>query len=317
MWTNIRDERGREQDKSLWKGQIISPLEERPFVGRELLLMADNVHDGSATIIHISHQFEAYQGTKGEPSRVGDFGFPLPKQILFVTPSFTTLAIHQQFEQQGGHWHYEAYRQYYRDLGPLPPQPSENSLSNEGGERLYDVMTVSRLWGEHLPPATRLTFVQVLQLTEYVEQTEDAMLFRYYAGPQPSEGNAIDSLEWVNPHYVPWKPRRGYVFHGYYFTTTASVVAQDGSREEVFPKMFYLVTLFQQDQKVTRPFGDRDEAVKWVKRTPCRGASLARYVPDPSVSIHALQESIVEDAQDLVESAFIQEGEAEWLKREG
>lgn len=199
LWSNEEEDCAEGKEMYEWQSTLLGPLHELPMKGYELSMMTDNVHDGNSSLLSISSQFREYQnmdGVRCSPSRVGDRDLALPRPFLFVVRSFTPLAIHERIKS--GQWYYEAYSRYMQGKGPQPPLPSDEPLSNESGEPLYDVMPVSRNWNEQIPPKTRLTWLEVEELIREAEQAGGVIALHYYAETQPRDGGIFDSLVWLN-----------------------------------------------------------------------------------------------------------------------
>lgn len=190
------------QGKELHERQtmILGSLHELAMNAFELTIMADNILAGNATLLSISTQLREYEATRCTPNKVGERDFALPKPFLFVAPSFTTEEIHTRIEAEGGEWHYGDYLHYYQGSGPQPPQPTDEPVSNEVGQPLYDVMPISRKWEDRIDPQTRLTWAEVEDLIEEAEQAGGVIALRYYAERVPADGKRFDSLEWVHHH---------------------------------------------------------------------------------------------------------------------
>lgn len=157
----------------------------------------------------------------------------------------------------------------------MPPQPSD-AVQERDGTPLFDLFSMERRW---LPrggrPTTRLTYEQALGLAQYIARSEGAIILRYYCEPVPPPGKDFDSLEWLNPDYVPWQERRGFYFGkvgGGYFETTNVVELQGTFGQETVPAELYLVTIYRperadlaEEERSVRPFGQRQEAIVWLQ----------------------------------------------------
>lgn len=105
-WSDPEGDNKAGKEMHEWLAIILGSLHELPLDGYGLTIMADNIHDGNSTLLHISSRLREYEGTRCEPTRVGDMSLGLPKPVLFIVPSFTTFEIHQRIEAEDGRWHY-------------------------------------------------------------------------------------------------------------------------------------------------------------------------------------------------------------------
>jgi hypothetical protein len=320
-FVNVRDERGEVQEVSKWQGQFVGPLQELPMQGPQVATMADNVNCSAATIIHLTYtsSYLTVGANKCMPTRIGDSEARLPTQVLFIVPCYTTAAMHERLEQEGPGWELSRWRMYGQQRGAMPPQPSE-AVQERDGTPLFDVFSMETKWKSFEGrPTTRLSHEEALDLARYLARSEGAIILRYYCEPTPPEGRAFDSLEWLNPHYVPWRERRGFYFGrvgGGYFET-GNVIELVGERgNETVPAELFLVTVYgveqvgrEDEESVARPFGSREESLAWLGSIAHKKATLKRYVPDKGKALWFW------DREDrlLNEDAFVQEGPTEWL----
>lgn len=321
-FVNVRDERGVTQKASKWRGQFVGPLQELPMLGPQVATMADQVTCSDATIIHLTHtsSYLTTGSNKCSPTRIGDREEKLPAQVLFIVPCFTTAQMHELLEQEGPGWELSRWLMYGEQRGPMPPQPSD-AVQERDGTPLFDLLSIETKWEDFEGrPTTRLSYEEALDLAQYIARSEGAVILRYYCEPHPPGGKPFDSLEWLNPHYIPWRKAQGFFFEkkgGGYFET-ANVIELRGERGlEIVPAELILATVYGVEREdladgdsIVRPFGTREEALAWLQSIAHERATLNRLVPDRSKPSWIRGDRV---DQVLDAKSFVQEGQTEWL----
>ena len=292
-WVNTRDELGDIQPKEQWIPQFLGPLQELSFKGAELMKVVQDVQSTHAIAISVVPSISSEE----EASRVEISGVELPISLVFILPSQTSSETkHKSAGLQDG----------VRSV--LPHTTSAGG--REQSER-YDVIEVNRTWGTSAEAETQLTYKHAV---DAAQTFEDALIFRYYGETVTPPGKKRDTLEWLNPMYLPWQETLGFFFRGLYFETSNVIEVPGEQGSEQVPAEVYLATTFQVERdgrsiNSYRPFGQREDAVAWINSTTHVKASITRLVPDPT----STNWFVLSDLQNLNPLGFRPQGEVEWL----
>ncbi|GAC1556957.1 MAG: hypothetical protein NVS2B2_13690 [Ktedonobacteraceae bacterium] len=298
-WVNVHDELGNLQPKEQWIPQFLGPLQELSFKGAELMKVVKEVETAHAIAISVVPL--SVQGTE-EAARVEVSGTELPVSLVFVLPSHTSSAA--QRKTPGG----------LQDGSLSNPAGTSSytpgAVGREQTER-YDVIEINRTWGTSVASETQLPYKQAV---DAAHSFDDALVFRYYGETVTPVGKKRDTLEWLNPMYLPWQETLGFFFRGLYFETCNVIEVPGEQGSEQVPAEVYLATTFQVERdgrsiNSYRPFGQREDAVAWISSTTHVKASITRLVPDPG----STNWFVLSDLQNLNPLGFRPQGEVEWL----
>ncbi len=299
-WLNTRDEPGNILPKEQWIAQVLGPLQELAFKGAELMKVVKDVQSAQAVAISIVPS--KLQDTTKDVERVEVSDAELPVSLVFVLPSLTSSAT--QRKTPGG----LQDRELSNTVGASSYMPGP--VGREHSER-YDVIEFNRTWGTPVEVETQLSYKQAM---DAAQTCEDALIFRYYGESITPPGKKRDTLEWLNPMFVPWQEMLGFFFRGLYFETSNVMEVPGEQGSEQVPAEVYLATTFQVERdgrsiNSYRPFGQREDAVAWINSTTHVKASITRLVPDPG----STNWFVLSDLQNLNPLGFRPQGEVEWL----
>ena len=294
-WVNTRDELGNILPKEQWIPQFLGPLQELLFKGGEMMRVVKDVQMARAVAISVVPS--STQDTEVE--RVEVSGTELPVSLVFVLLSQTPTTM--QRKTPGG-----------LNDDPLS-SPSTHTLGAIGREHVerYDVIEIDRTWATTTEVESQLPYKQAMDTAQTLE---DALVFRYYGETVTPPGKKRDTLEWLNPQYVPWQETLGFFFRGLYFETSNVIEVPGEQGSEQVPAEVYLATTFQVERdgrsvNSYRPFGQREDAVAWISSTNHVKAGITRLVPDPG----STNWFVLSDLQNLNPLGFRPQGEVEWL----
>ncbi|GAC1355489.1 MAG: hypothetical protein NVSMB38_35800 [Ktedonobacteraceae bacterium] len=299
-WVNTRDELGQVQPREQWIPQFVGPLQERSFKGAELMRVVKDVSMAHAVLISVAPS--DLQNTEGEGTRVEVSEGALPVSLVFVLPSYTSSET--QHKSTGVQDHSVSGPSRISSYTP-------GAIGREHAEK-YDVIEINRTWATSVESETQLPYKQAV---DHAQTFDDALLFRYYSEANLPPGKKRDTLEWLNPQYVPWQETLGFFFRGLYFETTNVIEVPGEQGSEQVPAEVYLATVFQverdgpRDVNIYRPFGRREDAIAWINSITHVKASLTRLVPDPG----STNWFVLSDLQNLNSLGFKPQGEVEWL----
>ncbi|GAC1623941.1 MAG: hypothetical protein NVS4B7_14940 [Ktedonobacteraceae bacterium] len=293
-WVNIRDELGNIQPKEQWIPQFIGPLQELSFKGTELMKVVKDVHVARAVAVSVASS--DVQNAEEERTRVEVSGAELPISLVFVLPSQTSSETPR------------------KATGPQHRSLSGTARSlpyATGTVERYDVIEVNRTWDTSVETETQLSYKQAV---DSAQTFEDALIFCYYGEASIPPGKKRDTLEWLNPQYLPWQETLGFFFRGLYFETSNVIEVPGEQGSERVPAEVYLATTFQVEPdgrsvNSYRPFGRREDAIAWINSTTHIKASVTRLVPDPS----STNWFVLSDLQNLNPLGYRPQGEVEWL----
>lgn len=292
-WINTRDEVGDMLPKEQWLPQFLGPLQELSFKGGEIMRVVKGVQGASAAAVSVvSSDVE-------ETERIEVSGSELPMSLVFLMPSQTSAP---------------AQRKTPRGLQDSTLHgDSAYTLGIIGREQVerYDVIEVSRAWATATEMEKGLPYKQALEAAQTIE---DALIFRYYGETVTPPGKKRDTLEWLNQQFLPWQEAYGFFFRGLYFETNNVIEVPGEQGEEQVPAEVYLATTFQVERdgrsvNSYRPFGQREDAIAWIRSTNHVKASITRLVPDPG----STNWFVLSDLQNLNPLGFRPQGEVEWL----
>ena len=294
-WINTRDELGEIQPKEQWIPQFLGPLQEVSFKGGELMKVLKEVQSARAIVVSVVPSIGGHD-TEEEATRVEVSGVELPASLIFVLPSHTPSVMQR------------------KTPGGLQDRSSAGSPYISGGREQserYDVIEVNRMWGTSVEAETQLTSKQAV---DAAQAFDDALIFRYYNETVTPPGKKRDTLEWLNPQYLPWQETLGFFFRGLYFETSNVIEVPGEQGSEQVPAEVYLATTFQVERdgrsvNSYRPFGQREDAIAWINSTTHIKASITRLVPDPG----STNWFVLSDLQNLNPLGFRPQGEVEWL----
>ncbi len=294
-WVNTRDELGEIQPREQWIPQFLGPLQELSFKGGELMKMVQDVQATRAVAVSVASSNVA---TEEEGARVEVSEGELPVSLVFIVPTHASSAGQRKTP-----------RGLQDDVTSLPLHPT-NALGRELNE-WYDVIEVNRTWGTSVEAETHLLYKQAV---DAAHTFEDALIFRYYGEAVTPAGKKRDTLEWLNPQFVPWQETLGFFFRGLYFETSNVIEVPGEQGSEQVPAEIYLATTFQVERdgrsvNSYRPFGQREDAVAWITSTNHVKASITRLVPDPG----STNWFVLSDLQNLNPLGYRPQGEIEWL----
>ncbi len=294
-WVNTRDELGDVLPKEQWIPQFLGPLQELAFKGGEMMRVVKDVQEARAVAISVVPS--STQDTGAE--RIEVSGTELPVSLVFVAPSQSPTPTSRKTP-----------RGLQDELLGEPPAYTVGAVGREHVER-YDVMEVNRAWAATTEVETQLPYKQAMDAAQTLEE---ALLFRYYGETVTPPGKKRDTLEWLNPQYVPWQETLGFFFRGLYFETSNVIEVPGEQGSEQVPAEVYLATTFQVERdgrsvNSYRPFGQREDAVTWIRSTQHVKASITRLVPDPG----STNWFVLSDLQNLNPLGFRPQGEVEWL----
>ncbi len=301
-WINTRDEDGQVQPKEQWVPQFTGELRERSLKGADVMQIVQDVNSHRAIVISIA--LSTVQNAQEEDARVAVSDGELPTSLVFVLPSPAT--VDSQHETDGTQ---------ERSTGSIQPLPSTTGMmGREHAEQQqhYDVIELHRTWSSSTEAETYLSYKQAI---DYAQTSDDALIFRYYSETSLPQGKKRDTLEWLNPQYVPWQETLGFFFRGLYFETTNVIEVPGEQGDEQVPAEVYLATAFQVERdgprnvNIYRPFGRREDAIVWLNSTAHVKASVTRLVPDPT----STNWFVLSDMQNLNPLGFRPQGEVEWL----
>ncbi len=298
-WINTRDELGEIQPKEQWIPQFLGPLQELSFKGGELMQVLKEVQAARAIVVSVAPSIA--HNMEEEATRVEVSGTELPVSLIFVLPSHTSSVA--QRKTPGG-------LQDRSNAGASQYIPG--AIGRENSER-YDVIEVNRTWGASVEVETQLTSKQAV---DAAQAFDDVLVFRYYNETVTPPGKKRDTLEWLNPQYLPWQETLGFFFRGLYFETSNVIEVPGEQGSEQVPAEVYLATTFQVERdgrsiNSYRPFGQREDAVAWINSTTHAKASITRLVPDPG----STNWFVLSDLQNLNPLGFRPQGEVEWLNK--
>ena len=294
-WVNTRDELGDLQPKEQWIPQFLGPLQELSFKGAELMRVVQDAQSTHAVVVSVASSNAV---TEEEGSRVEVGEGELPISLVFIVPTHASSAGQRKTP-----------RGLQEDVTSLPLHPT-NAGGRELSER-YDVIEVNRTWGTSVEAETQLPYKQAV---DAAQAFEDALIFRYYGETIMPPGKKRDTLDWLNPQFVPWQETLGFFFRGLYFETSNVIEVPGEQGSEQVPAEVYLATTFQVERdgrsiNSYRPFGQREDAVAWINTTNHVKASITRLVPDPG----STNWFVLSDLQNLNPLCFRPQGEIEWL----
>jgi len=292
-WVNMRDELGNVQPKEQWIPQFLGPLQELSFKGAELMKLVKDVNTTRAVVVSVA------QGGEEQSTRVEVSDGELPISLVFILPVHTSSAAQRKTP-----------RELQDDTAISLSSHPTGAIGREQSER-YNVIEVNRTWDTSVEAETRLTYKQAVDASQTFE---DALIFRYYGETITPPGKKRDTLEWLNPQYLPWQETLGFFFRGLYFETSNVIEVPGEQGSEQVPAEVYLATTFQVERdgrsiNSYRPFGQREDAVVWINSTTHVKASIARLVPDPG----STNWFVLSDLQNLNPLGFRPQGEVEWL----
>ena len=239
--------------------------------------------------------------TEEDVERVGVSGTELPVSLALVLPSQIVSNTQQRKTPRG-----------LQDASLSGPSGyTQGAVGREQSER-YDVIEVNRMWGASTEAETQLPYKQAVDADQ---SFEDALVLRYYGETVTPAGKKRDTLEWLNPQYVPWQETLGFFFRGLYFETSNVIEVPGEQGAEQVPAEVYLATTFQVERdgrsvNSYRPFGQREDAVAWIRTTNHAKASITHLVPDPG----STNWFVLSDLQNLNPLGYRPQGEVEWLK---
>ncbi len=296
-WINMRDELGEIQPKEQWIPQFLGPLQELSFKGTELMKMVQDVTTTHAVVVSVASAVS--QNAEEQPLRVEVSNGELPISLVFVLPTHTSSAGQRKTP-----------RGLQDDVTSLPSLHPTSAVGREQSER-YDVIEVNRTWDTSVEAEMQLTYKQAI---DAAHTFDDALIFRYYGETVTPPGKKRDTLEWLNPQYVPWQETLGFFFRGLYFETSNVIEVPGEQGSEQVPAEVYLATTFQVERdgrsiNSYRPFGQREDAVAWINTSNHVKASITRLVPDPG----STNWFVLSDLQNLNPLGFRPQGEVEWL----
>jgi hypothetical protein len=296
-WLNMHDEAGQAQPREQWVPQFTGELRELSLRGADVMQM---VQDGKANIASVVSVAPAtFHNDTDEATRVTVSDGELPASLVFILPSASTS---DTFRRTNG--------TQEQPTGGIAHALSSTTSVNE--QQHYDVVEVNRIWGTAIEASTDLTLKQAMNQT----QTFDgALIFRYYGETNVPQGKKRDTLEWLNPQYVPWQETLGFYFRGLFFETSNVIEVPGEQGDEQVPAEIYLATAFQVQRdgprniSIYRPFGKHEEAIAWLRSTAHVKASVTRLVPDPA----STNWFVLSDMQNLNPLGFRPQGEVEWI----
>ena len=303
-WINVRDELGDIQPKDAWLPQFLGPLQELSFKGAAVMQVVKDARMARATVISVasSSHHSSQDATEEEVQRVETSDGELPVSLVFIVPSYAPPETPRK--ATGG--------LQDRTTGSIPRALpyTAGALGREHTEH-YDVIEVNKTWGTSVEVETQLTYKQAVDQAQTIE---DALIFRYYGEAIQPLGKKRDTLEWLNPQFLPWQEMLGFFFRGLYFETTNVIEVPGEQGSEQVPTEIYLATTFQVERdgrsvNSYRPFGRREDAIAWINSTVHAKASVTRLVPDPG----STNWFVLSDLQNLNPLGYKTQGEVEWL----
>jgi len=253
-WVNVRDELGDIQPKDLWIPQFLGPLQELSFKGAEMMQVVKDARMARAVVVSVAPSSKKLEDTtEEEVQRVEISDGELPVSLVFILPSQPSSEIP-------------------RKAGGLQDRPTSGisrvlpyTTGAVGRERadLYDVIEINHAWGTSVEAETQLSYKQAV---DQAQTSEDALIFRYYGEAIQPIGKKRDTLEWLNPQFLPWQETLGFFFRGLYFETTNVIEVPGEQGSEQVPAEVYLATTFQvgrdgRSVNSYRPFGKREDAI--------------------------------------------------------
>ncbi len=302
-WINTRDEAGQVQPKEQWVPQFTGALQERSLKGMDVMQMVQDVNTQRAVVVSVA--LSTVQDAQEEDARVAVSDGELPASLVFVLPSFAT-----------GDSQHGADGTQEQPTGSMPRAlPSTTDMMGREHveqQQHYDVIEIHGTWSSSVEAETHLSYKQAI---DYTQTFESALIFRYYSETSLPQGKKRDTLEWLNPQYVPWQETLGFFFRGLYFETTNVIEVPGEQGDEQVPAEIYLATAFQVERdgprnvNIYRPFGRREDAIAWLNSTAHVKASVTRLVPDPT----STNWFVLSDMQNLNPLGFRPQGEVEWL----
>lgn len=295
-WVNTRDELGNVQPKEQWIPQFLSPLQELSFKVAELMKMVQDTNTPHAIAVSVASAVS--QSGEELSTRVEVSDGELPISLVFILPAHTSNAAQRKTP-----------RGLQDDATRLSSYPT-GSIGREQSER-YNVIEVNRTWGTSVESDTQLPYKQAV---DHAQTFDDALIFRFYGEANLPPGKKRDTLEWLNPQYLPWQETLGFFFRGLYFETTNVIEVPGEQGSEQVPAEVYLATTFQVERdgrsvNSYRPFGRREDAIVWINSTNHVKASVTRLVPDPA----STNWFVLSDLQNLNPLGYRTQGEVEWL----
>ncbi len=296
-WLNTHDEAGQAQPREQWVPQFTGELREHSLRGADVMQMVQDVKANVACVVSVASPIS--QNDTDEETRVTVSDGELPASLVFILPSGSTSdTLHRTNGMQE------------QSTGGAARATSSTTGVNE--QQHYDVIEVNRIWGTAVEASTSLTFKQAIDQTQTFD---NALIFRYYGETNVPQGKKRDTLEWLNPQYVPWQETLGFYFRGLFFETSNVIEVPGEQGEEQVPAEIYLATAFQVQRdgprniSIYRPFGKHEEAIAWLRSTAHVKASVTRLVPDPA----STNWFVLSDMQNLNPLGFRPQGEVEWL----
>ena len=301
-WINVRDELGDIQPKEFWIPQFLGPLQELSFKGGELMKMVKDARMARAVVISVASSSQSQDIAEEEGRRVETSDGELPISLVFILPSHTSPETPRK--TTGG--------LQDRAAGGFPRTlPDVAGVVGREHAEQYDVIEVDKTWGTSVEAETQLSYKQAV---DQAQTFEDALIFRYYGEAIQPSGKKRDTLEWLNPQFLPWQETLGFFFRGLYFETTNVIEVPGEQGSEQVPAEIYLATTFQVERdgrsvNSYRPFGRREDAIAWINSTTHVKASVTRLVPDPG----STNWFVLSDLQNLNPLGYKTLGEVEWL----
>ncbi len=299
-WMNTRDELGQVQPKEQWVPQFTGALQERSLRGADVMRLVKEVKTTRALVISVVSS--DVQDAEEEGTRIEVSDGELPASFVFILPSHTTSENQSRVAGVQEQAENNAFRALPYATGKIGREHSE----------YYDVIEINRTWGTVIESETHLSSKQAI---DHAQTFDDALIFRYYGETNLPPGKKRDTLEWLNPHFVPWQETLGFFFRGLYFETTNVIEVPGEQGSEQVPAEVYLATAFQVERdgprnvNIYRPFGRREDAIAWINSTTHVKASVTRLVPDPG----STNWFVLSDLQNLNPLGYRPQGEVEWL----